>query len=45
MGVGHLMKGILFQGEENVLNDERIASTNSVQSFEASFRASSFVNT
>jgi hypothetical protein len=51
MRVGHrtgtlkpraLMDGILFYGEENVLNMREISSANFVLSFEASFGASTF---
>jgi hypothetical protein len=42
IGVDRLMKGILMSDEKNVLNDERIASANSVQFFEACFGASPF---
>jgi hypothetical protein len=36
------MDGILFEGEENILNVRETSSANSVLSFEASFGASSF---
>jgi hypothetical protein len=39
-----LMDGILFWGEENVLNVRETASTNSIISFEASFGLQPFVN-
>jgi hypothetical protein len=38
------MDGILFSGEENVLNVREITSTNSEISFEASFGLQPFVN-
>jgi hypothetical protein len=39
-----LMDGILFYGEDNVLNVRKTASANSVLSYEASFALHPFVN-
>jgi hypothetical protein len=38
------LDGILFKGEENVLNVREITFTNSILSFEASFGLQPFVN-